>query len=292
MRDGPSGAASHDLVIPDPRQHPVPPGWLENIAVPAILAVTEWAVLDEYESRLRAFASYIESFNGDALEFEKALRVVEKRRADLLEPPKQGERNDLLQRAEKVDLGASDATISSWRKIGRNWDKVWPIIREADNRFAVTQSAVLRTIKTGVHYSSNTGEWSTPDDLFDLLDAEFHFTLDVCATLANTKCGKFFTEADDGLAQDWSGSCWMNPPYGDVIPKWIQKAWESSFGDATVVCLVPARVDTGWWWDYCRFGEIRFLRGRLKFGGGDTAAPFPSAVVIFPREPTVTWWER
>jgi hypothetical protein len=82
----------------------------------------------------------------------------------------------------------------------------------------------------------------------------------------------------------------MNPPYGEAIGEWMRKAWESGQAGATVVCLVPARVDTGWWWEYARRGEIRFLRGRLKTGS--QSWPFPSAVIVFPREPTVVWWER
>ena len=84
----------------------------------------------------------------------------------------------------------------------------------------------------------------------------------------------------------------MNPPYGDVIGRWIEKARLSSENGAIVVCLVPARVNTNWWWDNCLQGEIRFLRGRLKFGRGDTSAPFPSAVVVFGKQPSVVWWER
>lgn len=142
-----------------------------------------------------------------------------------------------------------------------------------------------------VHYSSERDDWSTPQDLFDELDAEFHFDLDVCATPQSAKCATYFTKETDGLAHDWRGSCWMNPPYGDEIAKWIQKAWESS-KNATVVCLVPARVDTGWWWDYCRRGDVRFLKGRLRFGGGETGAPFPSAVVVFPGNGHTLYWER
>jgi len=73
----------------------------------------------------------------------------------------------------------------------------------------------------------------------------------------------------------------MNPPYGREIGKWVKKAYESAQSGATVVCLVPARTDTAWWHDYCAKGEIRFVRGRLKFGGSKNSAPFPSAVVIF-----------
>jgi phage N-6-adenine-methyltransferase len=149
-------------------------------------------------------------------------------------------------------------------------------------------------LKMAVHYSSQTDEWETPQDLFDQLNAEFNFTLDVCALGSSAKCDQFFSPEDDGLEQEWTGACWMNPPYGDVIGAWVRKARESAEQGATVVCLVPARVDTGWWWDNCRDGEVRFLRGRLKFGGGKNSAPFPSAVVIFSPSTSsrVVWWER
>lgn len=153
---------------------------------------------------------------------------------------------------------------------------------------------VLAPDSMAIHYSSKTGEWETPQELFDLLDKEFGFTLDVCALPTNAKCDRYFTPADNGLIQDWTNSvCWMNPPYGDEIKAWVIKAAETAAAGGTVVCLLPARVDTAWWWDYCRFGEVRFLRGRLKFGGGDSGAPFPSAIVIFqPQgEPCVVWWE-
>jgi phage N-6-adenine-methyltransferase len=141
-----------------------------------------------------------------------------------------------------------------------------------------------------VHFSSATAEWATPQDVFVELDAEFGFELDVCATAGNAKCDRYFTQADDGLAQAWRGVCWMNPPYGSGIGVWVRKAHESSLLGATVVCLVPARTDTRWWQDCCTLGEIRFVRGRLRFGGASTGAPFPSAVVVFrpPFSPLTT----
>lgn len=133
-----------------------------------------------------------------------------------------------------------------------------------------------------VHFSSATDNWATPQELFDELDAQHGpFELDVCASAANAKCGKFYTAEDDGLSQPWVGKCWMNPPYGRRIGDWMKKAYESSLCGATVVCLVPARTDTRWWHDYAVKGEVRFLRGRVKFGGSKNSAPFPSAVVIF-----------
>ena len=122
----------------------------------------------------------------------------------------------------------------------------------------------------------------TPQDFFDRLDAEFHFTLDVCALPENAKCARYYTPADDGLQQAWSGICWANPPYGLVLRQWVKKAYESAQAGATVVCLLPIRTDTVWWHDYVLpYAEVRFLRRRLTFGGAKHAAPFPCAVVIF-----------
>lgn len=125
-------------------------------------------------------------------------------------------------------------------------------------------------------------EHPTPQPVFDALDAEFGFQLDVCATAENAKCARFFTVKENGLAQPWTGICWMNPPYGDEIPRWIKKAYDSACeGYATVVCLLPARVDTRWFHGYCLAGEVRFIPGRIKFVGSEDPAPFPSMVVVF-----------
>ncbi|BEV15112.1 DNA N-6-adenine-methyltransferase [Herbaspirillum sp. DW155] len=133
------------------------------------------------------------------------------------------------------------------------------------------------------HFSSATPEWYTPQEVFDSLNSEFSFTLDPCSTHENAKCARHFTKDDDGLAQSWHGErVFMNPPYGREIADWMRKAYEASchYG-ALAVCLVPARTDTSWWHEYAMKGEVRFLRGRLKFGGAKTNAPFPSAVVVF-----------
>ena len=136
-----------------------------------------------------------------------------------------------------------------------------------------------------VHFSSATDLWATPQDFFNNYDTLFGFEIDVCASPENAKCDRYFTKETDGLAQRWSGVCWMNPPYSRAIGKWMKKAYESSKSGATVVCLVPARTDTAWWHDFAMKGEIEFIRGRLKFGGHDNPAPFPSAVVVFRPDP-------
>ena len=133
-----------------------------------------------------------------------------------------------------------------------------------------------------VLFSSKTDLWATPQALFDELNREFHFTTDVCAIPENSKCERFFSPWMDGLKQEWTGICWCNPPYGRTIGNWVKKAAEA---DATVVMLLPARTDTKWFHDYI-YGkaEVRFLRGRLKFGGAINGAPFPSMIVIFRRK--------
>ena len=137
-------------------------------------------------------------------------------------------------------------------------------------------------MNTSLMFSSKTDLWETPQWLFDKLNNTYKFGLDVCADPSNAKCDNYYTPEQDGLAQQWSGVCWCNPPYGREIGKWLKKAYESSLnGAALVCCLVPARTDTAWWHDYCMQGEITFLRGRLKFGGHKNSAPFPSAIVIF-----------
>lgn len=135
-----------------------------------------------------------------------------------------------------------------------------------------------------VHFSSKTNEWSTPQTFFDELDKEFNFTLDPCATHDNAKCKKYYTIEDDGLLQDWSKDIvFMNPPYGREIKHWVQKAYEESLKGATVVCLIPARTDTSYWHEYIfdKADDIRFIKGRLKFGDGKNSAPFPSAVIVY-----------
>lgn len=132
-----------------------------------------------------------------------------------------------------------------------------------------------------VHFSSKTIEWATPQDLFDKLESEFCFDVDVCADDSNAKCFNYWTKEHDGLSKSWDGlRCYMNPPYGREIGKWVKKASEATGG--VVVCLLPARTDTKWFHDYI-YGkaEIRFIKGRLKFGDATNSAPFPSMLVIF-----------
>ena len=133
-------------------------------------------------------------------------------------------------------------------------------------------------------YTSNTPEWGTPQALFDELDREFHFDLDIAASDDNHKCAKYYTKKTDGLAHqgDWAGTVWCNPPYGREIGKWVEAC--SKYTGGTCVMLLPARTDTKWFHDYIykdKRVEIRFIPGRLHFNESKNSAPFPSMIVIY-----------
>lgn len=139
-------------------------------------------------------------------------------------------------------------------------------------------------------FSSKTDLWATPQDLFDELNNEFHFDIDVCADESNHKCDKYYSKEQDGLKQIWMGTVWCNPPYGREISKWVEKGYNSHrLYNNCIVMLLHARTDTKWFHDYI-YGkaEIRFIRGRLRFtddnGNAAGPAPFPSMVVIYNRE--------
>lgn len=143
-------------------------------------------------------------------------------------------------------------------------------------------------MNTEVMFSSRTDQWATPQDFFDELNEEFHFTLDPCADEFNHKCSKYYTKEQDGLVQDWSNeTVFCNPPYGREIGKWVEKCYSEVIqGNAKcAVMLIPSRTDTQWFHKYIykKAYEIRFIKGRLKFGDSKNSAPFPSMVVIFKK---------
>ena len=143
-------------------------------------------------------------------------------------------------------------------------------------------------------FSSLSGEWETPDELFAILNDEFHFDLDVCASKENFKVSRYFSIdgtgiAHDALTQDWSAFakvCWNNPPYGRDLIQWVRKSFEEAQKGVVVVALLPARTDTKWFHEFVlKAAEIRFIRGRLTFEGAPNPAPFPSMIVVFrPKE--------
>ena len=137
-------------------------------------------------------------------------------------------------------------------------------------------------MNTAAMFSNKSNEWATPQAFFEELNNEFHFTLDPCSTHENAKCVNHYTVEDDGLSKNWGGqTVFCNPPYGRELPKWVKKCYDES-KRAVVVMLIPARTDTRWFHDYIyNKAEIRFIKGRLKFGDGKSPAPFPSMVVIY-----------
>lgn len=143
-----------------------------------------------------------------------------------------------------------------------------------------------------VMFSSASENWATPRALLAVVRQEYAIELDVCASAENAACARFYSKEDDAFKQPWAGVCWMNPPYGRGIGRWIERAARAAAEGATVVCLLPARTDTKWWHAYCEPvlrgrwpGEVVFLAGRLHFNEAPSGAPFPSVLVVFkPRK--------
>lgn len=133
-----------------------------------------------------------------------------------------------------------------------------------------------------VHFMSTRDDWATPSELFKKLDDEFHFTVDLCADDENHLVERYYTAENDGLKADISGEVvYCNPPYGRKVGDFVKKC---AMGGGTAVMLLPARTDTRWFHEYI-YGkaEVRFIKGRLKFGGAANSAPFPSMIVVFRR---------
>ena len=142
-------------------------------------------------------------------------------------------------------------------------------------------------------FSSASIEWSTPDWLFERLHREFAFELDAAASAQNTLCEDFLTDGDDALRTEWlrpgmiAKTVWLNPPWGRGIAAWVARAWQQCQKHRlTVVCLLPATTDTGWWHGIAmpHASEIRLIRGRLKFvrsDGHTGPCTKGSAIVIF-----------
>jgi phage N-6-adenine-methyltransferase len=122
-------------------------------------------------------------------------------------------------------------------------------------------------------FSSADDSWSTPKDVFEKLDQEFNFDFDPCPLNDSPEF--------DGLTIDWGNSNFVNPPYSD-IKNCCRKCFEEWQKGKTVIMLIPSRTDTKYWHDYImKATEIRFIKGRLKFGNSKNSAPFPSAIIVF-----------
>lgn len=133
-------------------------------------------------------------------------------------------------------------------------------------------------MKSGV-FTSLSGEWETPQELYVMLSKDFHFNLDPAATPENKKASGCLS---DGLKEPWYGRVFLNPPYGREIVKWVKRCGYQKKNVEFIVALLPSRTDTGWWHEcIMRADRIYFIRGRLKFSGHKTGAPFPSAIIIW-----------
>jgi len=147
-------------------------------------------------------------------------------------------------------------------------------------------SLILKRLSASelIHYMTiNKTILETPQSFFDSLQKEFNFTTDVCALDYNAKCEHYFSPEDNGLLQEWVGSCWCNPPYDKNMGTWVRKAYESAQAGATVVCLIhPNYHDSEWWHEYVmRSSQIRFIRGRLKFTNFNYTTSLKTVLVIF-----------
>lgn len=134
--------------------------------------------------------------------------------------------------------------------------------------------------------SSNKDDWETPWWLVKALERRLsipYFDLDPAASSENKKARAFYDgiEGLDGLKMPWNGYVFCNPPYSGIA-QWVKKGYEEAkSGRANVTMLIAARTDTRWWWDYVRWGRVSFIKGRIKFVGATSGAPFPSAIVHF-----------
>lgn len=141
-----------------------------------------------------------------------------------------------------------------------------------------------------VLFSSYKMDWATPQWLVDQINERWGLrTLDVCATATNTKCASFISLEQDAFTTPWTGRAFMNPPYGRNIGSWIglaaKRAWAGEVDD--VICLIPSRTDTAYWYDYVmQAKEICLLRGRVRFVGAPSSAPFPSCLIVFQQGAT------
>jgi phage N-6-adenine-methyltransferase len=132
--------------------------------------------------------------------------------------------------------------------------------------------------------TSAKGDWKTPRSILEPLTDWFEVDLDPCAG-PDTFIGKtdnFRGLFQDGLALPWGGTCFVNPPYGRGVGKWVAKCeTEYRLRYCEVIALLPARTDTGWWQECWKADAICFIRGRIKFVGAESSAPFPSALVYW-----------
>jgi len=151
-------------------------------------------------------------------------------------------------------------------------------------RLGLVRNAI-RSMGNGYMAVSQTDDWATPADVWHQANGFHDFQLDAAASLTNHLCDQWFgldhpdINRRDGLAGQWVGRTWVNPPYGRGIYDWVKKA---ALHDDLVVMLLPSRTDTKWFHEFVLpNADLQFIKGRLKFGAGISPAPFPSILVTF-----------
>lgn len=133
-------------------------------------------------------------------------------------------------------------------------------------------------MNTDLMFSAKSDDWSTPTDVYNELNKEFMFSYDPCPLQSEDKHALFI---DWGMGGE---AVFVNPPYSNIGNFMDKALLELQRGNCSVVVfLVPSRTDTRWWHDYVlkRKAEVRFIRGRLKFGDAVNSAPFPSSIIVF-----------
>lgn len=137
--------------------------------------------------------------------------------------------------------------------------------------------------------TAQTVEHGTPPEIFDPLNAEFHFTLDAAASDENALCDCYYTKEEDGSKQDWTGhTVWCNPPFNaESLRKFTQQAMRQVANGVTTALHVPAKTDQPWFhwlWERYQAGvwrvEFRWIQGRVQYVGNPDGAPFPTLTII------------
>lgn len=139
-------------------------------------------------------------------------------------------------------------------------------------------------------------EFHTPQWLFDALNMEFNFQVDLACTEQNKKCPVGLT---DSLNQPWrelsDGWMWLNPPYSPLKP-WIEKAQSESLKGAKIVMLCPPLISSRYF-SKVPPAQIRFILGRISFVRDGKEMPGNSAdscLLIYgpPVKPDIVYIER
>lgn len=134
----------------------------------------------------------------------------------------------------------------------------------------------------GIIGQSKSIEYSTPLEIVEPLIKEYNLTKDVCASSLNCKLPDYWTKDDNALLKQWTGNCWLNPPFNRELGKWVKKAHSETIKNGgTKVCLIPVRSNTKWWAEVSKDAEIRFINGEVNFNNEVRGLWLPLCILIF-----------